>query len=381
MKRLLYILPGLVPPGLAPGRDKFQHLSEICEGDILLPVWWSSVKDVAPHLKGTFPEYRVGRFTYHLFLFLKAPRLARKIVTFLWYVRRGRQLHRKNKIDVIVSYGTNLPGIAGLILKWLTGAKLIVEVPGVPENAFRYDAPKPGKGFLVRRMLSDKLLYLVGTASVCFKLLYPWQLQKYPKLQKKPAAIFHDFVPLHSVPSVETPEKFILSVGHPWYTKGIDILIQAFKKISAEFPDYKLKLMGYFPDRQTLEILVADCSQIEFLAPAPNEQALNVIAACSVFVLASRTEAMGRVLLEAMAACKPIIASNVGGVRHYITDNVNGLLFESERIDELASKLALVLNDRELQIRLARNGHEMAFSQLDELSYVQAFNHMLDLLC
>ena len=122
MKRLLYILPGLVPPEPDPRRDKFQHLSEICEGDILLPVWWSSVEDVGPHLKGTFPEYRVGRFTYNLFLFFKAPRFARKIVTFLWYIRRGRRLHQKNKIDVIVTYGTNLPAIAGLILKWLTGA-------------------------------------------------------------------------------------------------------------------------------------------------------------------------------------------------------------------------------------------------------------------
>ena len=230
-------------------------------------------------------------------------------------------------------------------------------------------------------MLTDKLLYLVGTASDCFKLLYPWQLHNYPALQKKPAAIFHDFVPVRCVPLLETPERFILSVGHPWYTKGIDVLINAFKKISAEFPDYSLKLMGYFPDRQTLEILAADCPQIEFLAPRPNEQALKVVAACSVFVLASRTEAMGRVLLEAMAACKPIIASNVGGVPHYITDNVNGLLFESERVDELASKLALVLNDRGLQIRLAKNGREMAFSQLDEVNYVRAFNNMLDLWC
>lgn len=380
MKRLLYILPGLVPPEPDPRRDKFRHLSEICEGDILLPVWWSSVEEVGPHLQGTFPEYRVGRFTYNLFLFLKVPRLARKVVTILWYIRRGRQLHRKNKIDVIVSYGTNLPGVAALILKWLTRAKLIIEIPGVPENAFLYDAPKPGKGFLLRRMLADRLLYLVGTASDCFKLLYPWQLQNYPRLQKKPAAIFHDFVPLRCVPSVETPEKFVLSVGHPWYTKGIDILIQAFKRISAEFPDYRLKLMGYFPDRQALEILAAGCSQIEFLAPAPNERALTVIGACSVFVLASRTEAMGRVLLEAMAARKAIIASNVGGVRHYITDNVNGLLFEPERVDELASKLARVLNDGDLRVRLAKNGRETAMSQLDELSYVQAFNRMLDLL-
>jgi len=376
MTRLLYILPGLVPPASDPTRDKFHYLSEICEGEVLLPVWWHSTKEVSPYLKQSFPVYRVGRFSYHLFLFFRFPRVFRKAATFLWYITRGIQLHRRKKIEVIVTYGTNTPAVAGTVLKWLTGGKLIVEIPGVPENAFRYDVPNPGRAAGVKHFLADLLLFFVGRASDCFKLLYAWQLQKYPGLRNKHAAIFHDFVPIRSVTLLEE-EKFILCVGYPWYTKGVDIVIRAFKLVTKQYPDFKLRLMGYYPDRRVLEEFAEGCPQIEFLAPRPNELALKVISTCTIYVLASRTEGGPRVLLEAMAAGRPIIASSVGGVPYYIIDNDNGLLFPSGNIEDLAGKMVRLLNDKELRTRLGHSAHDRVFSEFDEVSYVRAFRKML----
>jgi len=64
--------------------------------------------------------------------------------------------------------------------------------------------------------------------------------------------------------------------------------------------------------------------------------------ACRCFVLPSREEGMGRVLLEAMASAKPVIGANVGGIPALIEDGKNGYLFESEDVDELAKKLDLI---------------------------------------
>jgi glycosyltransferase involved in cell wall biosynthesis len=175
-------------------------------------------------------------------------------------------------------------------------------------------------------------------------------------------------------------ERYILSVGHPWYTKGMDVLIQAFKLIAPQFPAWKLKLMGHFPDRTYLDGLAKGCPQIEFIVAAPNEVALKVIGACSVYALASRTEAMGRVLLEAMAARKPIIASAVGGVPHYIVDNDNGLLFESENTQELATKMATLLGSPELCTRLADRAYQKVMAEYDEEAYVGSFQRMLQSL-
>src|ERR1017187_9791464 len=136
MTRLLYISPGPAPPGSDPALDKFSFLSEIAEGEVLLPVWFKSAEDAPPYLRETFPVYRGGKFSYHLFPSLGFLQPFRRLATMLFYIRQGLQLHRQKKIDVIMAYGTNLPGVAGVILKWLTGAKLVVEIPGVPEDAF-----------------------------------------------------------------------------------------------------------------------------------------------------------------------------------------------------------------------------------------------------
>jgi hypothetical protein len=56
MARLLYVLPGLVPPESDPIRDKFHYLSEICEGEVLLPVWWRSSQEVSAYLKRGFSD-------------------------------------------------------------------------------------------------------------------------------------------------------------------------------------------------------------------------------------------------------------------------------------------------------------------------------------
>jgi glycosyltransferase involved in cell wall biosynthesis len=157
-------------------------------------------------------------------------------------------------------------------------------------------------------------------------------------------------------------------------------LIRAFKSIAPQFPNYKLKLLGYYPDREYLNDLAGKCPQIEFLKPGPYELALKVIGGCSVYVSASRTEGMPRVLLEAMAARKPIIASAVGGVPFYIRDNDNGLLFESENVEELTAKLATLLNSQELQARLATRAYDKVISECDEQSYTRSFHSMLQSL-
>ena len=64
---------------------------------------------------------------------------------------------------------------------------------------------------------------------------------------------------------------------------------------------------------------------------------------------------MGRVLIEAFARARPVVAMRVGGIRDVVTDDVSGLLRSSD--EELATALARVLTDRELAERLAAGAH------------------------
>lgn len=377
MTRLLYLLPGLVPPGEDRTRDKFTHLSQIAGGEVLLPVWWRSPSSAPPYLRETFPVHSAGSFRYHMFLAYKFPPFVRRFAFFFFYVRQGLHLNRQKHFDAIIAYGTNTTAIAALVLKWFTGAKVIVEVPGVPENSFRYDAPNPGVMSIVKRFFANRLLVFVGLHVDCMKLLYPKQLKGYRRLRNVNISVFHDFVPVHTIQPSSSDERFILSVGYPFHTKGMDILIRAFKSIADEFPDYRLKLMGHFADRRELDKLISGCSQIDILPPGSYRAALDAISSCSIYTLASRSEAMGRVLLEAMSARKPVVASAVGGVPSYVRDKEDGLLFESENVEDLASKLKMLLTNKSFGLILAEKGHRRVLSHFDETAYVKSFDEML----
>jgi len=168
-------------------------------------------------------------------------------------------------------------------------------------------------------------------------------------------------------------------MGAPWFLKGADLLIRAFRKIESEFPDTKVQLLGHFPDEHLIREMIGDSRQIEILKARPNLQALQVLADCSIYALCSRTDAAPRVVLEAMAAGKPVIGSRVGGVPYYIREGETGLIFESENVDELAGKLRLLLNSPELRARLGQNGQRIARAQYSEAEWGRKMKELIEL--
>jgi hypothetical protein len=82
---------------------------------------------------------------------------------------------------------------------------------------------------------------------------------------------------------------------------------------------------------------------------------------------------MGRVILEAYAARKPVVGSNVEGIPHVVEDGVSGLLVTPGDADDLAAKLDLLLTDRALAERIAARGYEAATTRFSEAAYADRF--------
>lgn len=376
--RILYIQRGLVPPPKDDRLDHFFWLSEAIEGDILLPVWWTSKKEVEEALgPDSYPVHTACSFKYHLLL--SGPRigLRQRVSSFLFYVRKGRQIHREQPFACVVTYGFSLTAFAGIVIKWFTGAKLILEINSEPGKAYLYDTSKP---MILRRLMvfgSTILLHIAAWNANRLRLLYPQQLDRFPLLRRVPTSVFHAFVPTSLVKPSAGSEKFVLFAGYPWYLKGADIMIKAFRIVAHEFPDVRLVLRGYYPDRSELERLAGDCSQIEIGNPLPYGEMLQAIANAIVIAHPTRTEGMGRVLVEAMAARRPCVASSVGGIPYYVKHGYNGYLFRTEDVADLAEKLRALLADSDLRKRLSENGFEFAALKLTEKVYVEGFVAML----
>lgn len=379
--RVLYIQPSLVPPPTDPRLDRFRLLSERLEGEVLQPVWFGEPREVDSALgPNSYPAYSSGRFRYHFLLAMSYPGRKSKYATLWFYIRKGLELHREKPFDCIVVYSHQTTGLIGIVLKMLTRAKLVVEVVTAPELVCITERPHPTFGDRMRKRYSDVCLHVSLFMSDRVHLLFPSQLRKYPLLRRRPASVFHDFVPVSVIKARSGPadEPFILLVGAPWYLKGADLLIKAFLRVAPDFPDVRLKVQGYFPDPENLRALTDGSDRVEILPAVPLPQTLERMSQATIFALPSRCEGLPRVIIEAMGAGVPVIGSDVGGIPSLIKDGENGFVIPAGNVDRLETRLRELLSDPVLRERLGKQAFTTIHSEMSEATYVKEFADMVE---
>ncbi len=137
----------------------------------------------------------------------------------------------------------------------------------------------------------------------------------------------------------------VLSIGRLEEQKGLDVLIGAFARIAAKFPRAHLVLVGDGPDREKL-MCSADAHRIKdrVWLVGRRTDVPQLLAAADVFVLSSRWEGMPNVVLEAMAAGRPVIATRVEGTSELLVDGVTGWLVPVGDLSALAARLETTLS-------------------------------------
>jgi glycosyltransferase involved in cell wall biosynthesis len=125
------------------------------------------------------------------------------------------------------------------------------------------------------------------------------------------------------------PEKpLLLYVGRLSAEKEIERI----KAILTAIPEARLALVGDGPHRHALEKHFAQ-TPTHFVGYLTGKDLAAAFASADAFIFPSRTETLGLVLLEAMAAGCPVVAANSGGVPDIVTSGVNGYLFEPDADD------------------------------------------------
>jgi glycosyltransferase involved in cell wall biosynthesis len=160
----------------------------------------------------------------------------------------------------------------------------------------------------------------------------------------------------------------VLTVARLEHAKGIDILLRAFAKAVQSGLKVRLVVLGDGPERANLESLANALGVrklVSFTGFVPNELTPCYYNAADIFVLPSREETFGIVLLEAMACSLPVVGSKVGGIKDIIRHAVNGFLFNVEDYEALAFTLFKLLNDEELRRNLGVRARRMAEEEYD----------------
>lgn len=148
----------------------------------------------------------------------------------------------------------------------------------------------------------------------------------------------------------------LLFVGRLEPRKGLDQLLHAFSSLKATRPDLRLYVVGDGPDRdRSQQLLPARLrSDVVFLGRVDDDELPRFYASCDLFVApALGGESFGIVLIEAMAAGCPVVASDIPGYASVVTDGVDGRLVPPSDPAALADAIASLLDNPSLARALA----------------------------
>jgi len=169
------------------------------------------------------------------------------------------------------------------------------------------------------------------------------------------------------------PEDAILviSVGRLVAIKGFDSLLQAIEDASAKSVFFFTAIIGDGEEREHLETLVKEKGiQDRVIFTGSLSDIRGAISAADIFALASRNEGMGRAFIEAMASGLPVVGTRVGGIPSFITDEISGLLVDSEDIPQLTSALSRLVENKELRRRLGKEAESRVYPDFDQQTMV-----------
>lgn len=150
-------------------------------------------------------------------------------------------------------------------------------------------------------------------------------------------------------PASREPAFQLVSVGRLAAVKGYDVLLHALRRVVDVVPTVNLRIAGGGPCKTQLLELRAQLElerHVEFLGPQPRNVIAPLLRESDAFVLASRTENLPVVLIEAMASGLPVIATRVGGVPEMVRDDVTGKLVRPNDPDDLADAIRHIIERR-----------------------------------
>ena len=293
-----------------------------------------------------FPIKRLDGLAYHAALPFRARRALRDFRPDVALVQGAQE-------SALVLFGRRLAR---------SRSKVVVDLHG------DWRAPTRLYGSALRRALdplADRLARLALRRADAVRTITPYTSELVRAEGVEPAAEFPaymDFAAFTEHPRVPLPSaRRVVFVGVLERYKAFDVLAQAWRRVAAEVPDATLHVVGRGRLEATARALVEELPRNvvwdRVLSASGVAQALDE---ARVLVLPSRSEGMGRVVIEAGLRGRGLVGSHVGGIPDVAVDGETALLVEPNDADALAAALTRVITDDDLARRLGERAHAAA---------------------
>ena len=270
--------------------------------------------------------------------------------------RRTRALREallRDRPDVVISF-IDLMNIAVLLALAGSGVPVIVAEHSDPRRH-----PIGWRWSGLRRLLyprASRVVLLTRDAR-------DWALGLWPRW--KAVAIPNGLEPTPSSSQADRPPIFgplnLVAMGRLGPEKGFDLLIEAYARLSATFPDWHLIIYGEGQERPRLEAMIREKGlEARIQLPGIEQHPERTLPHADIFVVSSRYEGFSMVLAETMALGLPVVSFACSGPLEIVRDGVDGLLAPPGDVTALTNTLARVMKDEALRGRLAREARSVA---------------------
>jgi len=267
----------------------------------------------------------------------------------LWIIRKAIRLVRP---EVVISF-LHQTNILTLLASLNTSYPVIVSEQNNPDVATEALWKK------LRRVTYPYSARVVST-SQGVDAYFDWLPKTKRAVIYNPLTLINEQVEASFIEGAALDKKWIISMGRLVYQKGFDILLAAFQQIAIKHLDWQLIILGEGELRPELEALKVQLGN-QVILPGLVSNPFPILKRAQLFVLSSRFEGFGNVLIEAMACGLAVISTDCpSGPQEIIRDQIDGILVPNEDVAALAVAMDRLMSDQEERQRLASRAPEIA---------------------
>jgi glycosyltransferase involved in cell wall biosynthesis len=231
----------------------------------------------------------------------------------------------------------------------------------------------PQKGFTSLASKIYEILFLGFITKTAKKVLIASNFMKNEvieryKIEKEKVLVVPNFIDLENYKEKKSffrkgfgleNKKLILCIGRIAEEKGFQYAIKALPLILKKIEKCILVIIGarknYLNNLRKLVKKLNLEKDVVFVANASDKLLKSALYSCDVVIIPSLYEPFGLVALEAMAYGKPIIASNVGGLKDFLKNEKNALVVPPKNFKKIAESVIRILRDKKLRTKLSKN--------------------------
>jgi glycosyltransferase involved in cell wall biosynthesis len=257
--------------------------------------------------------------------------------------------------DVVHTHNSKA-GVIGRFAAWLSGTKLIVHtihsLPFISANFFTktvYLVIEKITSFVTDKFINVSngtmeiyLRYKIGRSSNHQVIFSAFDVDKFKNANKHQA--LNDLNLKENLNS----SKIIVRMGRFEKLKRYKDLIETFSKILIKFPNTVLILVGdgeLLAENKRLSKTLNLEKNIIFTGFTVYPE--KIIALADICIMNSEREGLSRAMLQYLAGGKPVICSNIYGVKEVMKDDINGCLYDGENLNGLYNKISLLLSNED----------------------------------